>query len=85
MFNIFYSSWKTLFSPLTGGSVNDPDTASRFRDSIRGGGSNGGGGGGRFDGPGLLGFLYLNFYILYNTKLKHILILVPTRVEFKGK
>jgi hypothetical protein len=40
-----------LLAPLTGGSVSDPDSASRFRDSLRGGNS-GGGGGGRFDGPG---------------------------------
>jgi len=51
----FMMFWRTLLAPLTGGSINDPDTASRFRDTLRGTGNNqggGGGGGGRFDGPG---------------------------------
>ncbi|KAI6189204.1 hypothetical protein M3Y98_00437300 [Aphelenchoides besseyi] len=45
---------KTLVAPLTGGSVNDPDSASRYRDNLRGrnGGSSGGGGGGWGSGGG---------------------------------
>ncbi|KAI6224414.1 hypothetical protein M3Y99_01398200 [Aphelenchoides fujianensis] len=49
----FVMFWKTLLAPLTGATFNDPDSADRYRDTLRGTGGNnrrgggGGGGGGR--------------------------------------